>query len=451
MKHIVIIYTQANRILSDALEDIYISQTYTVSTLSLRSKLKDEIVHELELADLAVLIVSTQFLKASVIKNIFDKLILTQKPSLMVLVKSPDEVLALIPVTQLGSNKDVISNISATVDSLTKENIALFEAIEKIRNTDYLSNLRRNSINDKIFYTSPISSHYPDNKIDTSELFINLDQPKQVEFSQFTPSLIPPDKSSQMYLYIHVPPAKNEVMADFMAISGLADGEFNEDSQRSSLPFRQGTRFTVIPFIRNAKVSPANADIIWDNDVSLVNFFIRPNTQAINDGYVEGEIRISVGILVVATIPIRIRVGKRKYRNEPEYKAQSAETFNKIFISYSHKDKAVVHGLTALYRANPDIKPFVDKHEFKSGDNWWEVAQNLIQEAHAFQLCWSPNSSKSEPVEQEWKYALKIQRKILPIYFGFEGNPPIPNELIDYHFEDYEHYVGRLSDELRQS
>ena len=83
-----------------------------------------------------------------------------------------------------------------------------------------------------------------------------------------------------------------------------------------------------------------------------------------------------------------------------------AHKYNKVFISYAHKDKVQVKSFhEGLNLAG--IEHFFDRDYLKAGDIFPQMIQDYINSADLFVLFWSENASKSEYVKKERTQALK--------------------------------------------
>jgi len=117
--------------------------------------------------------------------------------------------------------------------------------------------------------------------------------------------------------------------------------------------------------------------------------------------------------------------------------------YNKVFISYAHKDEAKVKSFHEGLKL-AGIEHFFDRAYLKTGDIFPQVIQDYINSADLFVLFWSENASKSEYVDKERRQALerafprvKPQEEAkLSIYpISIEPRAELPSEMKDnYHF-----------------
>jgi len=120
-----------------------------------------------------------------------------------------------------------------------------------------------------------------------------------------------------------------------------------------------------------------------------------------------------------------------------------AHKYNKVFISYAHKDEAKVKSFHEGLKL-AGIEHFFDRDYLEIGNIFPQVIQDYINSADLFVLFWSENASKSEYVEKERTLALKLafpqikpqQAAKLSIYpMSIEPRAELPDDMKDiYHF-----------------
>ena len=118
--------------------------------------------------------------------------------------------------------------------------------------------------------------------------------------------------------------------------------------------------------------------------------------------------------------------------------------YNKIFISYSHKDAASVKGFAHALKAQGSDY-FYDRDTLMAGDVYEEKIFSFIDTADLFILCWSKNAAESEYVGKERHRAMlhaypfrslcDATLKIYPI--SIEPRAELPADMRDvYSFEE---------------
>lgn len=92
----------------------------------------------------------------------------------------------------------------------------------------------------------------------------------------------------------------------------------------------------------------------------------------------------------------------------------------RVFISYSHKDRALVEKIAHILEKN-GLSPVWDKHILE-GEYFHDRIKSLISHSHVFMPVITPASSKRGWVHQEIGYAMALNIPVLPISIGsFQG------------------------------
>jgi hypothetical protein len=145
---------------------------------------------------------------------------------------------------------------------------------------------------------------------------------------------------------------------------------------------------------------------------------------ALDGRTVRGTLRVHVGALLVAEVPLTIRVNGTAARPlARDVEAVAARPYRRIFPSYSHLDARIVRQIEVYARTLGDTY-LRDVTHVRAGEVWSARVADFIRQADIFQLFWSRNSMFSPWVRQEWEYALSLGRSafIRPTYW----ETPIP-------------------------
>lgn len=120
-----------------------------------------------------------------------------------------------------------------------------------------------------------------------------------------------------------------------------------------------------------------------------------------------------------------------------------AHKYNKVFVSYAHKDEAKVKSFHEGLKL-AGIEHFFDRAYLKTGDIFPQIIQDYINSADLFVLFWSENAAESEYVKKERTQALRRafpqvrpqQAAKLSIYpMSIEPRAELPSDMKDnYHF-----------------
>jgi hypothetical protein len=127
-----------------------------------------------------------------------------------------------------------------------------------------------------------------------------------------------------------------------------------------------------------------------------------------------------------------------------------------LFVSYARHDEAIVKPLVALLRvAKPEV--FRDEDSIHPGDVWQKVIRDAIERCTEFVLFWCSHSAISSEVEREYKLALHLDKRVVPVLLdGSDLNESLrERQVIDMrHFHqhkakpaDDERDRGRAEDE----
>ncbi len=118
-----------------------------------------------------------------------------------------------------------------------------------------------------------------------------------------------------------------------------------------------------------------------------------------------------------------------------------------IFISYAREDMDFVQRLvTALTADGRDV--WVDFEDIPFASDWWEEIQTGIDASEALVLVISPDSITSRYCNLEVNYAVKNNKRLIPVVFREPGNAQPPQEIAALNwifFKDPEAFNAALS------
>jgi hypothetical protein len=86
----------------------------------------------------------------------------------------------------------------------------------------------------------------------------------------------------------------------------------------------------------------------------------------------------------------------------------------KIFVSYSHADSALVAPVVRLLRAARSFV-FLDVDSIEPARRWQDVIQGAIDDADLVVVFWCFHSSGSQEVQREWTAAIRSNKPLLPV------------------------------------
>jgi hypothetical protein len=210
-----------------------------------------------------------------------------------------------------------------------------------------------------------------------------------------------------------------------------------------------GARMRVVPSAPGIHFHPASITLPELTSWLRADFEMRVHDlPRKTDEPVAGVIQFFTGPLLVGQLSFSVNIiagdhSSPRSRDDVEVREAQGMPHRRIFVSYSRRDMAVVTQLERLYKVLGHSS-FRDIDVLHSGEDWRHSLLGWIGEADVFQLCWSRAAKASRNVEEEWRYALALDRTnfIRPVYWQTPLPLP-PPELARLHFAFYE--MPRLS------
>lgn len=103
----------------------------------------------------------------------------------------------------------------------------------------------------------------------------------------------------------------------------------------------------------------------------------------------------------------------------------------KVFISYSRRDKEFTRELFNEFQKN-DIDCWIDWEGIPVAVDWWDEIKKGIEDADSFLYLISPDSLHSEVCQRELHYAVKKNKRIIPIIVReLDSNDKLPDSLLN--------------------
>jgi TIR domain len=259
----------------------------------------------------------------------------------------------------------------------------------------------------------------------------NAPADEDVQFTVYRPTMVEPDRWYPLVAFAHrshVFTADDGLVVDPIAEVGRRAEAQLGTAHRDYTPVREdaagalprGGTVTFVPCLPGFDVNPPSRTFVWMEPVHDEQFRVRAGA-ALRGSMVRGHVSVYQGAALVAevNVSILVDVGPAPHPGE----LVSARRFDKVFMSYSHRDSTVVDLVEATNIL--DVEYLRDCRSLRAADDWYVRIQELIEEADRFQLFWSRNSMESEQVEQEWRHALALGRPgfVRPVYW----QTPLPS------------------------
>ncbi|HEY7226454.1 MAG TPA: toll/interleukin-1 receptor domain-containing protein [Micromonosporaceae bacterium] len=268
---------------------------------------------------------------------------------------------------------------------------------------------------------------------------------ERLEFAAAYRDIVAPERPSPVLFYVHRPSDRDLVRQLIERRAPLLGDARTVAQAAAAQAVESGTTLTIVPNVLGATFEPARIDVVVDDTVRELTFQVTVPRQTPLGG-LDGYIDIFVGPLAIGQVPIAFDVQDvdtpvpRQDPGEQLMQVANASIFDKIFVSYSHKDAAVVDLCVRTYQGL-GVQVLVDHLDLRSGENWRAGLERMIRESNIFQLYWSSAAAASHEVRGEWELALGLRkardRFIRPLYWE-TPMPPAPAGLSHLHFSKFD-------------
>lgn len=216
-----------------------------------------------------------------------------------------------------------------------------------------------------------------------------------------------------------------------------AKGPSREPTGQEAQRHQRGAYITVVPSASGLRFEPTRRTTRWRGSLDRLDFMIRVEPDQ-SDRMAQGSVQIFAGPFLFAEVPltVEIREGNQPVQEQSAIKVVGY-SLKKVFVSYAHRDAAIVMLLKNTMEAIGD-EMLVDADILRGGGYWQIRLWTAIQQANRFQLFWSKQSAISKHVEDEWRFALSLGKDLNQfIRACFWSRKPynIPQELGAFQFE----------------
>ncbi|MBQ9772803.1 MAG: caspase family protein [Lentisphaeria bacterium] len=263
-------------------------------------------------------------------------------------------------------------------------------------------------------------------------------KPEIVYSSIFAPAEITQEKHLLVQVYFHLYEETETVIS-------LADESDKKSKRRGYLPLslklKKGDKIDIeFNVYGKTHLMSRRKSIVWHPPFTKCSFdYFVPGDIDVNELSCEANIFVNGAMIGEMRFITKI-VGMPRKLNPMIL----SRRFNKIFISYAHKDAQQVRFLALAYKAQ-GIDYFYDRDSLALGDVYEEKIFDYIDSSDLFILCWSKNAAESSYVAREKKRAMlraypqcsieDATLKICPI--SIEPRAELPNDMKHiYNFEE---------------
>ncbi len=260
-----------------------------------------------------------------------------------------------------------------------------------------------------------------------------------VQFTTYHPARIAPGQWQPLLVYAHLAAAIELIQADSRNVLGADAHNYNKSRGVTAQSFLPEAEITIVPEMPGFRFNPPRQVMLWLEDWHRADFRMQANPAGphFNPGSTAvGRVRFFVGPVLIGETNLATYVVDSDAPIETPPKVQaSAQPYRNIFISYAHRDTALVEEIEKHIATLGD-RMLRDVYDLRSGEDWNARLLELIEMADIFQLFWSHSAKDSPYVEQEWRHALAQNRKyfIRPVYWE-DPMPRPPDELAHLQFD----------------
>jgi hypothetical protein len=261
----------------------------------------------------------------------------------------------------------------------------------------------------------------------------------RIQFTAYHPKNVRPETWYTLLAYAHLPQALAAVQSDSRTRLGPQAGNTGQHRRQATQTIARGAEIGVVPELPGCRFNPPRASFLWLEDWHRAEFRMQATPE--QSGFalgqaVNGRVAFYVGPVLVAEVPIWTHFQAEADASAADLADTQVTTdpYQRIFLSYSHKDALIVQQLERAYTVL-GMQSLRDVHVLRSGEKWHPALLRHIEQADIFQLYWSNNAKHSTYVEHEWRHALTQTRPafIRPLYWE-QPMPDPPPELAAIHF-----------------
>ena len=255
--------------------------------------------------------------------------------------------------------------------------------------------------------------------------------------SIYAPAEVKPKSRMQIQVYLHL-------YAETEIVKSLAQESDKNAERRDYIPLqcklKKGDKVDVqLNIYGESLLVSDKKSVVWQGSFTKCSFdYFVPKDIDVDE--LSCMALLSVNGIPVGEMRFITKIVESPRQLNPEI---IAHKYNKVFISYAHKDEAKVNSFHEGLKL-AGIEHFFDRTYLKTGDIFPQVIRDYINSADLFVLFWSENASKSEYVDKERKQALERafpqvkpqQEAKLSIYpMSIEPRAELPSDMKDnYHF-----------------
>lgn len=273
-------------------------------------------------------------------------------------------------------------------------------------------------------------------------------------FSAFYPKEVQVENRYEVVIYAHAESMLEKIAQDAEKFKSELGGAVPQPRvAKQSKSLAHGSKITVMLESEELEFEPDTLTKTWHGDWTRYNFEFRPKSDLVDEtafvrasimvlGFEIAKIKFAIEIVEPQMQAMAVTVDEEPTNPFAKAKMESTTTsgYEKIFISYSRRDKRIANAFKIMQEAaGHDV--FFDVDDIRTGEDWQAAIARAIDTADYFQLFWSEHSASSEWCTYEWDYALNYRCKddkcrefIRPVWWA-DPMPPPPDILGHLNFK----------------
>lgn len=252
---------------------------------------------------------------------------------------------------------------------------------------------------------------------------------ENVQFTVYRPQTVQPGKWYPLLAFAHLSEKPldaadddldplAEVQRQAQQLLGEQLDQYQDLTQDSRLAVPREGELTFVPEVAGVRFNPPRRTFLWQEPVHREEFRLQAGGE-LNGKTARGRMTVYLGNLVLAelTLAFRVDASGATVAAQPLQRV-AVRPYRKIFASYSHADLSIVEEIERYSMMLGD-EYLRDWKHLRTGQVWNDRLMEMIREADVFQLFWSSNSMASKYCQQEWEYALSLNRPsfVRPTYW----------------------------------
>jgi len=245
-------------------------------------------------------------------------------------------------------------------------------------------------------------------------------------FSAFYPKDAQVNNRYSVVIYAHAETMLEQIQQDAEKFKEELGGVVpSPRTAKQSKSLQHGSKITVLLESEELDFEPEMLTKTWHGDWTRFNFEFRPDAEHVHEtafvrasimvlGFEIAKIKFAIEIVEpqAQVMAMSMDAGEASTNPFAQAKMESTTTsgYDKIFISYSRKDKLIAEAFKVIQEAaGNDV--FFDVDDIRTGADWKAAIAEAIDTADYMQVFWSENSAGSEWCGYEWDYALNYRCK----------------------------------------